>query len=125
VPESPSSSAAPRVAEEAVPGPSATGDTTTEGAAANGTGKRAGAAKKAAKTSRAAAAKVSGAAKRAARAWVDPKGAFCPSSHPIKGKLSSGIYHLPGMLAYDRTTPDRCYQSEDGAQNDGLRKAKR
>ena len=29
----------------------------------------------------------------------------CPSTHPIKGKLSTGIYHRPGAFAYDRTAP--------------------
>ena len=57
--------------------------------------------------------------------WVDPDGAICPSSHPVKAKLASGIFHLPGMTAYERTTPDRCYPSEEAAEADGLRKAKR
>jgi hypothetical protein len=35
------------------------------------------------------------------------------------------IYHLPGMLAYDRTQPDRCYRDAPAAEADGLRKAKR
>jgi hypothetical protein len=60
-----------------------------------------------------------------ARAWVEPQGTFCPSSHPIKAKLASGIFHLPGMTAYERTTPDRCYLDADAAEADGLRKAKR
>ncbi|MFN2502680.1 MAG: hypothetical protein ABR540_00300 [Acidimicrobiales bacterium] len=63
--------------------------------------------------------------KSVAKAWVDPKGAICPSSHPVKGKLSSGIFHLRGMAAYERTTPDRCYRDEGSAAADGLRKAKR
>lgn len=57
--------------------------------------------------------------------WVPAEGAGCPSTHPIKGKLSSGIYHLPGMVAYDRTRPDRCYAREADAAADGLRPAKR
>ncbi|MGH9223080.1 MAG: thermonuclease family protein, partial [Acidimicrobiales bacterium] len=57
--------------------------------------------------------------------WVDPDGAICPTSHPVKAKLASGIFHLPGMTAYERTTPDRCYQDEAAAESDGLRKAKR
>ncbi len=64
-------------------------------------------------------------ARSAARVWIEPKGSFCPSSHPIKAKLASGIYHLPGMAAYDRTNPDRCYKDEGAAERDGLRKAKR
>ena len=58
-------------------------------------------------------------------AWVEPSADGCPASHPVKAKLSSGIYHLPGMLAYDRTQPDRCYLDELSAQADGLRKSKR
>ncbi|MDQ4132158.1 MAG: nuclease, partial [Actinomycetota bacterium] len=58
--------------------------------------------------------------------WVDPDVAgLCPSSHPVKAKLASGIYHLPGMAAYARTRADRCYCDEETAQTDGLRKAKR
>lgn len=60
-----------------------------------------------------------------ARAWVEPQGSFCPSSHPVKAKLASGIFHLPGMTAYERTTPDRCYLDADAAESDGLRQAKR
>lgn len=57
--------------------------------------------------------------------WVEPVDGTCPDTHPVKGKLSSGIYHLPGMLNYERTRPDRCYRSGDAAEADGLRKAKR
>ena len=57
--------------------------------------------------------------------WVDPKGSICPASHPVKAKLASKIFHLPGMTAYERTTPDRCYKDEPSAEADGLRKAKR
>jgi hypothetical protein len=57
--------------------------------------------------------------------WTDPVEKACPSGFPVKVKLASGIYHLPGMLAYDRTTPDRCYSSADDAEADGFRPAKR
>ncbi len=57
--------------------------------------------------------------------WVEPAGGGCPPSHPIKAKLRSGLYHLPGMAAYERTQPDRCYRDEVAAQADGLRRAKR
>jgi micrococcal nuclease len=60
-----------------------------------------------------------------ATAWVEPSGDVCPTSHPVKGKLSSKIFHLPGMLNYDRTKPDRCYRDGDSAEADGLRPAKR
>lgn len=62
---------------------------------------------------------------RGARPWVEPEGSMCPSAHPVKGKLSSMIFHLPGMVNYERTMPDRCYSSAETAQADGLRPAKR
>jgi hypothetical protein len=46
-------------------------------------------------------------------------------SHPVKAKLSSGIYHLPGGQNYERTKPDRCYVDAAAAEADGLRAAKR
>jgi hypothetical protein len=66
-------------------------------------------------------------ARKAARLapWVDPVEGVCPSTHPVKGKLKSGLFHLPGMFAYPRTNPDRCYQDEAAAEADGLTKAKR
>jgi hypothetical protein len=59
--------------------------------------------------------------------WLEPNpnGTSCPISHPIKVKLSSGLFHAPGMLAYNRTRPDRCYASESAAIADGFTKAKR
>lgn len=57
--------------------------------------------------------------------WVTPVDGECPDGFPIKAKLSSGIFHLPGMSAYGRTHPDRCYASADDALLDGLRAAKR
>ncbi len=58
--------------------------------------------------------------------WVEPApDGTCPEGYPVKAKLASGIFHAPGMLAYDRTTPDRCYPDEASAEADGLRKAKR
>ncbi len=57
--------------------------------------------------------------------WVAPVEGACPDGYPIKAKLKSGIYHLPGGLAYDRTKPDRCYATEDDAVADGLRPPKR
>ena len=58
-------------------------------------------------------------------AWVEPTGDVCPTTHPVKAKLSSKIFHLPGMLNYDRTSPDRCYRDAGSAEGDGLRAAKR
>ncbi len=45
--------------------------------------------------------------------------------YDIKVKLSSGIFHRPGMLAYERTQADRWYASGDDAAADGFRAAKR
>jgi outer membrane biosynthesis protein TonB len=58
-------------------------------------------------------------------AWVDPAGGACPSTHQVKAKMTSGIFHLPGMQNYDRTVPDRCYVDAAAAEADGLRPAKR
>ncbi len=60
-----------------------------------------------------------------AQAWVEPTGGLCPTSHPVKAKLTSKIFHLPGMLNYERTRPDRCYVDATKAEADGLRAAKR
>jgi hypothetical protein len=49
----------------------------------------------------------------------------CPVGYPIKGKVSTGIYHPPGAFAYERTRADRCYRDEPAAVADGLRAAKR
>jgi len=58
-------------------------------------------------------------------AWVEPQGDVCPASHPVKGKLTSGIFHLPGGANYARTKPDRCYATGEAAEADGLRAAAR
>ncbi|MGI9119917.1 MAG: hypothetical protein ACR2G7_07340 [Acidimicrobiales bacterium] len=57
--------------------------------------------------------------------WVEPDDGECRASHPIKAKLSSGVFHLPGMMHYDRTNADRCYPDAAAAEADGLRQAKR
>ena len=57
--------------------------------------------------------------------WVEPVGGVCPKSHPVKVKLASRIFHVPGLLAYDRTRPDRCYSDESSATRDGFTRAKR
>ena len=78
--------------------------------------------------SRAPAAAPKKAAKKPAAplvAWVEPSGGVCPESHPVKAKLSSRLYHLPGMFAYPRTKPDRCYRDAEAAEGDGLTRAKR
>jgi len=57
--------------------------------------------------------------------WLEPNpDGSCPSTHPIKAKLASGIYHVPGGANYERTHPDRCYADEGAAKRDGLRRSK-
>ena len=87
--------------------------------------KKAAAKKAPAKKAAAKKAATGGAASPGSGAWVDPDGNVCPTSHPVKAKLSSKVFHLPGQLAYERTHPDRCYLDEAAAEADGLRKAKR
>ena len=58
-------------------------------------------------------------------AWVEADGGSCPATHPVKAKLASGIYHVPGGANYDRTLADRCYPTPDAAETDGLRASKR
>jgi hypothetical protein len=58
-------------------------------------------------------------------AWVEPaQSGACPANHPVKAKLASGIYHVPGGANYARTQADRCYLSAEAAEADGLRKSK-
>jgi hypothetical protein len=59
------------------------------------------------------------------RIWVAANDGVCPQSHPVKAKLSSKIFHLPGSRNYSRTKADRCYPDETSAQADGLRPALR
>jgi hypothetical protein len=62
---------------------------------------------------------------RPAVSWREPDDdGACPTTHPIKGKMASGIYHVPGGANYDRCQPDRCYADEDAALRDGLRRSK-
>jgi hypothetical protein len=49
----------------------------------------------------------------------------CPPGYPIKAKVASHVYHVPGGSSYARTTPDRCYASGADAEADGFRAAKR
>jgi hypothetical protein len=58
--------------------------------------------------------------------WVLPDGnGAVPDRHPVKAKLRSRLYHLPGMVAYQRTQPDRCYPTAEAAEADGFKRAKR
>lgn len=76
---------------------------------------------------KAAAAKKAAKKKAASKSpWVEPEAdGTCPGSHPVKGKLASKIFHLPGGFNYPRTRPDRCYIDAAAAEADGLRPAKR
>jgi hypothetical protein len=56
---------------------------------------------------------------------VEPTDGACPVSYPVKAKLSSKIFHLPGMANYERTNADRCYRDVEHAEADGLRASKR
>ncbi|CAN5521403.1 hypothetical protein BH18ACT1_BH18ACT1_15440 [soil metagenome] len=58
-------------------------------------------------------------------AWVAPEGGACPASHPVKAKLATKIFHVPGGQSYLRTSPDRCYRDGTAAEADGFRQAKR
>ena len=49
----------------------------------------------------------------------------CPSDKPIKGNAQSGIYHMPGGQYYKETRPERCFATEQEAQEAGYRKSKR
>ncbi len=56
--------------------------------------------------------------------WVEPTGGACPDSHPVKAKLSSKIFHVPGGANYQRTKADRCYLDPAGAEADGFRRSR-
>lgn len=58
-------------------------------------------------------------------AWVEPQGDVCPTTHPIKAKLSSKVFRRPNSSGYATSKPDRCYASEDAAIAEGFREAKR
>jgi len=60
-----------------------------------------------------------------APAWIapGPNGAG-PDSHPIKVKVSSGIFHVPGGRFYERTSADRLYPNAESAEADGYRPSK-
>ena len=57
--------------------------------------------------------------------WLPPEADGCPPTHQVKAKVASMIYRLPGMAAYERMTPDRCYATAADAEADGFAKAKR
>lgn len=57
--------------------------------------------------------------------FAPPTGADCPSSHPIKGNRSSGIYHVPGGGLYDATRPEQCFAQPSDAEAAGYRRSQR
>ncbi|HEY7105474.1 MAG TPA: hypothetical protein VH986_03650 [Acidimicrobiia bacterium] len=57
--------------------------------------------------------------------WIEADAGACPASHPVKAKLTSGIFHVPGGSIYERTQADRCYVNAEAATQDGLRVSKR
>jgi hypothetical protein len=60
------------------------------------------------------------------RKWIAPiSDDLCPQSHPVKAKLSSRIFHIPGGQNYARCRPDRCYETEQAAQADGFSRSQR
>jgi hypothetical protein len=75
---------------------------------------------------RATAVTAAAADEAAGTKWVaaDASGG-CPDTHPIKGKRSSRIFHVPGGAFYAQTKADRCFCDEDAAEADGYRKSKR
>jgi hypothetical protein len=114
--------AAPKSAEAPAPAKKAE--------AARDATKKAEATKDATKKAAKKATKVAKAAKKAAAAtpppaWVEAADGTCPPTHPVKAKLASKLFHLPGMFAYARTRPDRCYLDADTAVADGFTAAKR
>jgi hypothetical protein len=57
--------------------------------------------------------------------WVDAGERLePPAGFPIKVKVSSGIFHVPGGRFYDRTNADRFYATTDAAEADGYRRSK-
>lgn len=83
------------------------------------------AAKKATKAAKKATKQAAAPATASEAQWVDPVEGLCPGTHPVKAKLSSRIFHLPGGFNYERTIPDRCYLDGPAAEADGFRAAKR
>lgn len=47
-----------------------------------------------------------------------------PAGYPVKGNERSGIYHVPGGLAYDRTVADVFFRTPEAAEAAGLRHSK-
>jgi hypothetical protein len=50
--------------------------------------------------------------------------AIAPPDYPIKGNGRSGIYHMPGGFAYERTVATVCFRTAEAAEAAGLRASK-
>ena len=58
--------------------------------------------------------------------WIEgDSSTIVPDAFPVKVNERSGIYHLVGDWAYDRTVSTRNYRSAEVAQADGFRHAYR
>jgi hypothetical protein len=58
--------------------------------------------------------------------WIDGDGtATASGTYPVKVNERSGIYHLVGDLAYDRTVSTKNYRTAEAAEADGFRHALR
>ncbi len=58
-------------------------------------------------------------------AWIAPgPDGTVPDSHPVKVKVRSGIFHVPGGRFYERTRADRLYPNTVSAEADGYRPSK-
>ena len=83
------------------------------------------------KPAKASGKKAAGPSKRrtdssAPGSWIVPNGtAEVLVTHPVKVKLGSRVYRVPGMPMYDRTVADRCYATIEAAEADGFNRAAR
>ncbi len=60
-----------------------------------------------------------------ATTWVPAAGDdVVPDGFPVKVKVSSGIFHVPGGRFYERTKADRWYATTGAAEADGYRRSK-
>lgn len=50
--------------------------------------------------------------------------AEAPAEYPVKGNERSGIYHVPGGFAYDRTIATIFFRTPEAAERAGYRAAK-
>ncbi len=58
-----------------------------------------------------------------AASWVEPVGADCPASHPVKATLADHVFFVLGDPGYERTSAERCYVDPGAAEADGFRRA--